>query len=128
MEYGIVLIGAFFVSYFIACHHLKKLEERVGNNQHSNLWILLFAYSMLIYSVVQAGWLTYNNLHLTNLESNVYFELAIAIGLFVSSLGVLTRSKIAWVVATTLSLNIVFWLVNLVYLYKCSSAFKKIDN
>ncbi|MBY5992387.1 hypothetical protein [Ferrimonas balearica] len=118
----IVICTAFFAGYFLACNRLDRQEAEDGDQRRSFLWHAWFGYNLLVQgglfalaALVQFG--------LDGYSIEVAATLVVGIISVPLALWVLKRGTAAWFIATVLSFNPLYWVVNTLYFLRVRACF-----
>ncbi|MBE8168572.1 MAG: hypothetical protein HAW66_09430 [Shewanella sp.] len=125
-----IVIGCFFVAYFLACNYLDLLEHKLKTHEHSYLWTPWFTYSVRLQSIIFIAVETRELTQAVDMSQSITraaIMLSVNVILFLSSFYIVRRSKNAWFIGTLCSLNPVLWIYNSYYFFKNKSAFSPLE-
>ncbi|WP_417349947.1 hypothetical protein [Ferrimonas sp.] len=120
----ILSILAIILAYFVACKRVEKVESDPESTENTYLWCPWFGYIVRIQGALTVAFAAYE-LIVKGYDLVQVVTAVIGFGLVILSIPVLNKSKIGWFVATAITFNPLYWIVNTVYYFKNKDCFSK---
>ncbi len=116
-------MAALMYAFFMACNALDRSEEKEGHNRNSYLWCIWFGFTIRLQGLVSIFYAGYEYF-VTGYTIEQPVLALIGVLMFTMSFTVLNKNKIAWFVATAITLNPIYWVLNVIYFTKNKECFK----